>query len=347
MHFSVIIPTYNPRKYLYKLLDSINTNLCKDSIEVIIADDLSDEDFSDILSSYKSMLNIKVVKNKEHHGAPAYGRQNGSLIAEGDWICFADQDDWFTDHAFDEVKAFIEETGAENYIVSDFYMMDDDGNETLQEKAQNWTHGKFYEKKFWKDANISYNEVQYCEDIGLSVRINCELIEREAERYYFNHPTYVWYQHDDSLSNASKYTEKGYFFKSFPDYIKITLGTYVERYEKASLNDEVDFFYRFNISSVMMYMYFYFQGMNRRENFCPKIPKEYYISIYGYFLRFLKISGFNNYKNFVENIYRDKEYLDEFTRARYDCVRQIPFVETETFEEWLVKLPKRARKIVF
>jgi len=342
MYFSVIVPTYNPRKYLNKLLDSINSNLCKDDIEIIISDDISTEDFTDIVSSYKDDLNINILKNDKHYGAPSYGRQNGTINSIGNWICFADQDDWFADHAFDEVKKFIEDNKAQNYIVTDFFMIDDDGYLELQEKKQNWTHGKFYDRDFWNKANIHYENTQYCEDIGLSVRINCELAERGVDRYYFNYPTYYWYQHDDSLSNGSKYKEDGYFFKSFPDYIKITLGTYITRYEEAELNEELDFYYRFNISSMMMYLYFYFQGMLRKENFCPKIPKLYYKIIQEYFVRFLVKAGYKNYKEFLNQIYKEKEFIDEFSRARSECVKQIPFIEIESFEEWISKLKWRS-----
>lgn len=342
MYFSVIVPTYNPRKYLARLLDSIKSNLCKDDIEIILSDDVSDDDFSDIVSSYKDNLNIIVMKNDAHHGAPSYGRQNGAEKSTGKWICFADQDDWFTEHAFDEVRAFIENEKATNYIVSSFYMKDDEGNETLQEKAQNWTHGKFYEKKFWNEANIRYESIEYCEDIALSVRVNCVLAENNLERYYMPYPTYVWYQHEDSLSNASKYTENGYFFKSFPDYIKTTLGVYVDRYENASLNEDVDFFYKFNISSMMMHLYFYFQGMICTINFCPKIPKEYYKISYDLFSRFLKKAGYKDYNEFCNSISKDMEYINEYTKTRDVCVKQIPFIETESFSVWLSKLKWRS-----
>ena len=343
MYFSVIVPTYNPRKYLAKFLDSIIKNECRNNIEVILIDDVSTEDFTDIVDEYKGSLNISVGKNEDHYGAPVIGRQSGANISTGKWICFADQDDWFTDNAFDEVKSFIERENAKNYIVTDFIMRDDDGNETLIEKAQNWTHGKFYEKTFWNDANIEYENIKYCEDIALSVRVNCVLAEGNMERYYFNHPTYVWYQHEDSLSNASRFTEKGYFFKSFPDYIKSTLGVYIARYEVATLNEELDFYYRFNIASMMMYLFFYFKGMERKENFCPKIPKEYYSLAYGYFVRYLKKAGYKNYKEFLVDMRKEQEFIDEYTRARGICVKQIPFIENESFDEWLKKLKWRAK----
>jgi glycosyltransferase involved in cell wall biosynthesis len=49
MFFSIIVPTYNPRKFLPKLLDSIATNKILDDIEIILSDDLSTEPFDDIV----------------------------------------------------------------------------------------------------------------------------------------------------------------------------------------------------------------------------------------------------------------------------------------------------------
>jgi len=53
--FSIIIPTYNPNKYLPILLNSINMNNCLNEIEVIIVDDLSTESFDEIIKQYNKI----------------------------------------------------------------------------------------------------------------------------------------------------------------------------------------------------------------------------------------------------------------------------------------------------
>ena len=50
--FSVIIPTYNPKEFLPRLLESIKHNDCLDKIEVIISDDCSTEPFDDVLEKF-------------------------------------------------------------------------------------------------------------------------------------------------------------------------------------------------------------------------------------------------------------------------------------------------------
>ena len=89
MFFSIIIPTYNPKKYLNKLLNSIIKNNCLNEIEIIIVDDQSEEDFSDILLQYPK-CHFKVIKNDHHYGFSRVGRQTGSEHAQGKWMVFAD-----------------------------------------------------------------------------------------------------------------------------------------------------------------------------------------------------------------------------------------------------------------
>lgn len=338
MFFSVIIPTYNPRKYLNKLLTSIEKNDCKNEIEVIIADDLSTEDFADIITSHQRNLTINTCANLKHFGAPVGGRQNGAQIATGKWICFADQDDWFTDGAFDAVKKYIEENDVHNYLITNFYQQSLDSDEVTETiKAHNWTHGKFYESSFWQKFNIAYQNIHYCEDINLSVTVSCICAENNIEPTYFDYFTYVWSQHPDSLSNANQVSD--YFFKSFPDYIKGTLGNYIERYKHCHRTVDVDNYYKLNIVSMFIYLYFYYQGIKWEPNECPKIPKKYYSLAYKYFKQFKKITRWNT-KKFLSKI--NSDYIGEYRNVQSTTFNQIPYVESESFRTFIKLLPLRS-----
>lgn len=341
MFFSIIIPTYNPGDYLRILLESITHNECKDDIEVIIADDISTEDFSDTVNEYLDKLHIIQAKNKVHFGAPLGGRQGGSKIATGQWICFADQDDYFIDGALDEVKNYIIENDVKYNLITDFYGEDKDTRERDEYvHTSNWSHGKFYEKTFWDEANINYEDIRYCEDIALSVSINCEMAERDIGPTYYPFFTYVWLQHEDSLSRKNGFNDKSYFYKSFPDYIKGTLGQYIKYYEECSLSEFLDDYYKFNISSMMFHLFFYYQGMLRRENGGKKkLPRSYYALPYKYFKRFLKRADMN-LKEYIKFVYAN--YITEYDAARRVCLSQIPFLEKESFKHWIKMLHFRS-----
>lgn len=340
MFFSIIVPTYNPRPFLSRLLDSILENDCIDELEVIIADDVSTESFDDIVLKYSKFLQIRRWINPTHMGAPLGGRKYGTKIASGKWITFIDQDDVFVEHALDEVKNFIQDEGAANYLITDIYQINEEGECVESKQNRNLTHGKFYEKRFLETSHVDYQEnLKYCEDINLSVTVACALNDLHLDPYYFEFFTYKWLLREDSLSNANGKGE--YFYKSFPDYIRGTLGTYVDRFAKCNKDDhETAVFYNFNIISMLLHLYFYYQGMQYSKNECPPIPKIYYALVYQYVQEFLKCSGWS-LQELIEITY--DEMIDEYQRVRKIAFSQIPFIEIESFAEFMNKLEERSR----
>jgi len=89
---SIILPTYNSRKYIYSTLRSIFDQSFK-SWELIIIDDCSsDGTYEDILINYISSKKIKILRNKKNSG-PGYSRNKGLKLASGKYIAFIDSDD--------------------------------------------------------------------------------------------------------------------------------------------------------------------------------------------------------------------------------------------------------------
>ena len=90
---SICIPTYNQTKYLRKTLDSIVNQTYKD-FELIISDDSSTEDVSNLLVEYKNKLPFHYVRNTPGLGSPQNWNHAISL-AKGSWIKIMHHDDWF------------------------------------------------------------------------------------------------------------------------------------------------------------------------------------------------------------------------------------------------------------
>lgn len=89
--FTIIIPSKNEEKYIYKTLTSISTQIGIDDIKIIIADANStdntlieiqraDEDFDN--------LNIQIIKG----GNVSYGRNQGAKISKTPFLIFMDAD---------------------------------------------------------------------------------------------------------------------------------------------------------------------------------------------------------------------------------------------------------------
>lgn len=88
---SIIIPAYNAAQFLPKLISSIpETEL----VEIIVVNDGSKDNTSRVCEELQlSHTNIKII-NQRNAGVSA-ARNRGIKEAAGEWLLFADADDWF------------------------------------------------------------------------------------------------------------------------------------------------------------------------------------------------------------------------------------------------------------
>src|SRR5690554_6565935 len=102
--YSVIIPHYNCEDGLERLLKSIPN---KDTIEVIVVDDRSSTElFKDVINK-SHLVNISGYINEGVKGAGA-ARNIGLEKAKGEFLVFADSDDFFTENAFNFLDSGID-----------------------------------------------------------------------------------------------------------------------------------------------------------------------------------------------------------------------------------------------
>lgn len=87
---SVIIPTYNHAKYLGAAIDSALNQTYK-NIEIIIIDDGSTDETSEVLKCYQGYENIKI--HYQNNSGVARTRNVGLQYASGKYIAFLDDDD--------------------------------------------------------------------------------------------------------------------------------------------------------------------------------------------------------------------------------------------------------------
>src|SRR5690554_1611631 len=94
MIYSIIIPTYNSKTALLRLLSSIPTN--NEKIEVIVVDDnsLDQNEIQRVCYSFRDKFTIKTIFNNINRGA-GYCRNQGISNSVGKYLIFADSDDFF------------------------------------------------------------------------------------------------------------------------------------------------------------------------------------------------------------------------------------------------------------
>lgn len=89
---SVIVPVYNTEKYLRRCVDSILAQTFSD-FELLLVDDGSTDSSPAICDEYANLDSRVRVFHKENGGVSS-ARNLALDNAEGEWITFADSDDW-------------------------------------------------------------------------------------------------------------------------------------------------------------------------------------------------------------------------------------------------------------
>ena len=113
MKFSVILPIYKVEKYLHECVDSILNQTYTD-FEVILVDDGSPDSCPQICDEY-AVKDARVKVVHKINGGQASARNAGLEVAQGDYVCYVDSDDYLIDNKV--LERLAEKTESEPDIV--------------------------------------------------------------------------------------------------------------------------------------------------------------------------------------------------------------------------------------
>lgn len=111
---SIIIPHYNSSDLLEKLLSTIPKD---QNIEVIVIDDKSENKHIEYINSLnisEKYIDFLFLKNETLKKGAGVARNIGLDYARGEWILFADADDYFSDNFYERVSQYF---GSDNEVV--------------------------------------------------------------------------------------------------------------------------------------------------------------------------------------------------------------------------------------
>lgn len=113
---SVIIPTYKPQAYIWQCLDSVCCqDIGLDAMELIVVVNGCSQPYVGEIEQYlqgKSGLQSKVVQTDVPGVSNA--RNIGLSLAQGEWVCFIDDDDWVSENY---IRNLVEAGGEEAHVV--------------------------------------------------------------------------------------------------------------------------------------------------------------------------------------------------------------------------------------
>ena len=106
MRLSIVVPVYNTKKYLSRCIDSILAQDFTD-FELILVDDGSNDGSGAICDEYAAADSRIRVLHQKNTGAQA-SVTNGVKISKGDYLTFADSDDWVEPKMYSTMMGLID-----------------------------------------------------------------------------------------------------------------------------------------------------------------------------------------------------------------------------------------------
>lgn len=256
---SIVIPCYES-KHIGRLLESIKKQKIKQEIEVIIADDRSqDLSYLDIVNKYTDDLSIKTIQTDYNCMCPGNTRERGVSIAEGVWINFADHDDEFIPYSLDRIKEKIIQSKEKYLCVANFYIKDPETERIVEKKiaTRNWCHAKFFNMdNLWKPFNVHFKkDLLSHEDIYITTYTSCCLysILGEDKPTYIDDFCYYWNVEPNSLSRRD-YGGRKFIEVFYGDYLEATGEVYLSALKEKLVTPK--FAYE-NCVATILYLYFY------------------------------------------------------------------------------------------
>ena len=178
--FSIIVPEHNSVEFMRKGLDSIKNQSFKDYELIIVCDSCTDNTV-EIAYEYTD----KVI---ETDGKSAGVARNAGLdAAEGEWILFMDDDDWWLhEYAFEQLANYIKENNVKEDIVAFSFIFKGEGYAKCDRWDAIWN--KTYRRTFLDKGDYRFPPKDHADDHDFSAAVlpNATIKFWNMPLYYYN-----------------------------------------------------------------------------------------------------------------------------------------------------------------
>lgn len=271
---TIVIPAYNAHSTIISALASIVMQTQRENIQCIIVDDCSIETYDNIISNFKILLDIQLIRLSCNQG-PSYARNEGLKKVSTPYVMFMDADDnLIHPYVIENLLNTLLEDSRGYMVISDFIEHDKFNCASNIKQADHiWTFGKIYKVDYLRKHNITFGKYNQNEDTAFN--LECRLAATEQDYIYtLSDITYSW----NFVSNAI--TKKN---NSEYSYTTSTIGAIGNIREvllkyKNKANDLI--FYNENLLLYLISAYCTYNQMiylnNGYDKELLKITKQYY-----------------------------------------------------------------------
>jgi glycosyltransferase involved in cell wall biosynthesis len=202
---SIIIPVYNGAAYLNRCIDSVLQNDFKD-IEILLLNDGSTDNSPEISNSYASAYPDIVRVIAHPNMGVARTRNKGISLAQGRYILFLDQDDYYDP---DYIRTFYEaiEASGDDVVIGGYKRPNASGKivkrKLLSGKGYyqyitTFAWGKIHRTSFLQENNIEFFDNNIGEDV-----VFCISEAGLTKKFKFiKYVGYNWFVNEESVSNS-------------------------------------------------------------------------------------------------------------------------------------------------
>jgi len=128
---SVVVPVYKVEAYLNRCVESL-LNQTHQNLEIILVDDGSPDNCPEMCENWAERDSRIRVVHKENDGL-ANARNSGLAVATGDYVMFADSDDYLESDMVEFLLRLLSEHNADVARCGFFYTMESGGEESASE----------------------------------------------------------------------------------------------------------------------------------------------------------------------------------------------------------------------
>ncbi len=204
---SVIVPIYNVEKYLKKCLETLVNQTLQD-IEIILVNDGSTDNSSEISKKYQNMYPQKIVYLEKENGGLSDARNFGIAYAKGEYIAFLDSDDYAEYTTYEEMYEIAKKENSD-MVECDFYWEYPNKRKTdigviynnkkeMLEKVRVVAWNKLIKKEILVETQIQFPKGYRYEDIEFTYK----LIPYLNKVSFLKKPCIHYIQRQNSIANS-------------------------------------------------------------------------------------------------------------------------------------------------